>query len=348
MEEYSLKNEVVKVVTHAKTRLFLLVVIAGIVLISGCTQQKNQMPVTDESQKASQQQILVDRESKIPEDAIKVSPNTDVHPPKLHSDEYEQPVPLPYPINTAGAEDSAFITPDGKTLYFFFTPDVDVPPEKQLVDGVTGIYVSKKHNNEWSKPERIILSEDVALDGCPFVQGNEMWFCSVREGNYRSVDIYIAEFKDGKWQNWRNAGKKLNLDYEIGELYITPDGKELYFHSSREGGKGGYDIWVTRRVNGEWQEPENIEAVNTPENEGWPFITQDGKELWFTRTYNGSPAIFRSKKVNGMWQEPELIISQFASEPSLDARGNIYFVHHFFKDGKMIEADIYVAKRKIN
>jgi hypothetical protein len=26
--------------------------------------------------------------------------------------------------------------------------------------------------------------------------------------------------------------------------------------------------------------------------------------------------------------------------------GNIDFVHHYFKDGKMIEADIYVAHRK--
>ena len=90
----------------------------------------------------------------------------------------------------------------------------------------------------------------------------------------------------------------------------------------------------------------NIEAVNTPENEGWPFVTQDGNELWFTRTYLGTPAIFRSKRVNGEWQEPELIISQFAAEPSLDNEGNVYFTHHFFKDGVMLEADYYVAYRK--
>jgi hypothetical protein len=46
------------------------------------------------------------------------------------------------------------------------------------------------------------------------------------------------------------------------------------------------------------------------------------------------------------WSEPELIISQFAGEPSLDSEGNIYFTHHYFKDGKMIEADIFVARRR--
>jgi len=77
-------------------------------------------------------------------------------------------------------------------------------------------------------------------------------------------------------------------------------------------------------VNGEWQTPENVARVNTVGDKGWQYVTQDGKELWFTRTYLGSPAIYRSVKVNGSWFEPELIISQFAGEPSVDGEGNIY------------------------
>ena len=106
------------------------------------------------------------------------------------------------------------------------------------------------------------------------------------------------------------------------------------------------DIWVTGRSGAEWTVPENILTVNTEGDEGWPFLTEDGRELWFTRTYMGSPAIFRSTKTEEGWSEPELIISQFAGEPSLDSEGNIYFTHHYFRDGKMIEADIYVACRR--
>ena len=80
---------------------------------------------------------------------------------------------------------------------------------------------------------------------------------------------------------------------------------------------------------------------------GWPYVTHDGKELWFTRTYLGSPAVYRSVKVNGTWSGPELIISQFAGEPSVDGDGNIYFVHHSYTaDSRMIEADIYITQRK--
>ena len=41
-----------------------------------------------------------------------------------------------------------------------------------------------------------------------------------------------------------------------------------------------------------------------------------------------------------------MIISQFAGEPTLDNEGNVYFVHHFYKNEVMIEADIYVAYKK--
>ena len=85
--------------------------------------------------------------------------------------------------------------------------------------------------------------------------------------------------------------------------------------------------------------------MSSDENEGWPFLTEGGNELWITRWYMGSPGIFRSVKINGTWSEPELILSQFAGEASLDNEGNIYFTHHFFEYGEMIEADIYVAKK---
>ncbi len=301
-----------------------------ILLLSACVQKEHE---------------IIDRESLIPQNATKITPDSDLSPPVLHSSEWEQPVPLPYPVSTAGAEDSPFITPDGKTLYFFFTPDVNVPVEKQVIDGVTGIYVSRKINNTWTKPERVWLQDPgkLSLDGCAFVQDNRIWFCAAREG-YTGLHWFTAEFVEGKWQNWNIVD--FNPEYEVGELHISADGKQLYYHSSKEGGKGNYDIWVSYKENNEWQQPKNLEAVNSPENDGWPFLSQDGSELWFLRTYLGTPAIFRSKRTNGAWSEPELIISQFAGEPSLDNEGNIYFVHHYYDNGKMIEADIWVARRK--
>ena len=154
----------------------------------------------------------------------------------------------------------------------------------------------------------------------------------------------MAEKIEGKWTNWNYCGDRLMKVLEIGKVHILGD--DLYFHSYRNGGYGEMDIWKTTRNGGIWTDPINIEPVNSTVNEGFPFINSTGDELWFTRMYLGTPAIFRSKKIAGEWQEPELILSQFAREPTLDDDGNIYFVHHFFESDVMIEADIYVAYRK--
>jgi hypothetical protein len=248
-------------------------------------------------------------------------------------------------VNTAGAEDSPFVLPDGNTLYFVFTPDVRVAPEGQLVDGVSGIWVSRKVAGTWDMPQRVWLQapDKLALDGAVSIQGDEMWFASAREG-YTGVNMFTAEWVDGAWGRWQYVGDRLMKEIQIGEVHLHGD--DLYFHSDRPGGKGDLDLWVTTRHGDSWSDPVNLEAVNTVEPESRPFVSTDGQELWFTRTYQGTPAIFRSRRLDGDWGEPALIVSQFAGEPSLDDAGNLYFVHHYFENGVMIEADIYVAYRR--
>ena len=83
---------------------------------------------------------------------MKISPETDILPPILHSDDYEDPVPMPYPVNTAGAEDSGFILPDGNTFYVWFTPDLNAPLEEQFDDGITGIYMPRRSEENGKNP----------------------------------------------------------------------------------------------------------------------------------------------------------------------------------------------------
>ncbi|MBN1390386.1 MAG: PD40 domain-containing protein [Candidatus Thermoplasmatota archaeon] len=309
-----------------------ILIIAATVLLPGCFED------------GGEEYPDITRYDKIPADSVKVTPETDVHPPILHSDEFEEPVPMPGLVNTRGGEDSPFILPDGNTFYFFFTPDVSVPAEKQVIDDVTGIYGSRRGNGTWTEPKRVWLQDPgkLALDGAHTIVGDTMWFASAREG-YTGLHWFTADRVDGEWENWQYAGDRL-IELEVGELHFVGD--DLYFHSGREGGKGQYDIWTMKRIGDDWSTPVNIEEVNTAENEGWPYLTPDGREMWFTRTYMGTPSIWRSFNINGVWQEPVLILEMFAGEPSLDEDGNLYFVHHFFENDIMIEADIYVCYRK--
>ena len=289
----------------------------------------------------------VSRQSAVPPGAVKRTPADDVYPPILHSTDYSDPVPMPGPINTAGLEDSPFVAPDGR-FYFVFTPSASVPAEKQLFDGVTGIYSATPGSAGWEDPQRVWLQDagKVALDGCTFVRGDQMWFCSAREG-WDGINWFVASWSDGAWGDWRSAATLLPQDVQVGELHFTSDGQTLYFHSDRPTGAGGRDVWMAvRDASGAWLPSVNVAEVNTEADEGWPYLTPDGQELWFTRIYLGSPGIFRSRRLGDHWSAPELVVEQFAGEPTLDEQGNLYFVHHYYRDGTMLEADLYLAARR--
>ena len=261
----------------------------------------------------------------------KILPEQDDHPPILHSLEWNTPYPINGAVTSAGLEDSPFITPDGRTLFFFYTPYRSV-----IVSGV------------WQEPERVMLTQgnNVTLDGCPFFQDNTLWFCSIRTGNLRDIDIWTATWDDSRWTDITNAGTYLNQDLQIGEMHLSSDGATLIYHRPDENHSSGYDLWEVHWEGEKWGLPIKIDNLNSLDDDSRPALSPDGNELWFTRTYSGTPAIFRSRRVNGEWSTPELILSQFAGEPSIDSAGNIYFTHHFYRAGNMMEADIYIAEKK--
>lgn len=291
-----------------------------------------------ENSKASQ---IPNREDLIPQEIYKMSPDNDPNPPLSLSDEYEDPLPLPYPVNTRGAEDSPFIMPNGETLYVWFTPDANADITTQAVDKATGIYRFRKTTDGWSAAERLWLedADKAHLDGCGFFQDNQIWFCGVREG-IEGMRWFSSQEMENVWSSPEI------VDFipgdEVGELHISSDGTELYFHSYRPGGLGGMDIWLSRNVDGVWQEPENLTNVNSEYDEGWPALSPDESELWISRNYG----LWRSKKVDGVWQISELMISPLAGEATIDNQGNVYFTHHFYVDDQKIEVDIYIARKK--
>jgi len=294
---------------------------------------------------------LKSREETIPPGAVKMLPALDSFPPVLAGAEWDEPVPMPGPVNTAGGEDSPFITGDGSEFYFFFTPDVSVPAERQLLDGATGIWHCRREAGQWTEPERVVLNNDLSLDGAQFVSGDTMWFASARKGNYGEIDWYVAVRRSGKWGNWRNAGRQVNVELKPGELHLSPDHRTMFF--GKPGQYGGLDIYRSERTPSGWSEPVNLgPRVNSNKDDGQPFLSSDGNELWFTGwsdTLMG-PCVFRSRKDSaGAWQRAELIVGRFAGEPTLDDAGNLYFTHHFYSGGdssRMIEADIYYCRRR--
>jgi hypothetical protein len=97
------------------------------------------------------------------------------------------------------------------------------------------------------------------------------------------------------------------------EPRITPDGKTLYFMSTRAGGLGGYDIWMTnRQPNGEWSPAQNLGPnINSASHDhclmplGLPGQEDTAQFISMRpREPGGQPSndIYVTKLENGVWQ----------------------------------------------
>lgn len=276
----------------------------------------------------------------------------DAHPVIVHSADWVAPQPLPNPIDKEGNELEAFITLSGDELYFLFTPDISISEAKRALDGVSGVYYSKKVNGVWSVPERLELGGDNVLNGCVYTNGKILWFCSLREGNYNPRgDYYTADFVNGSWGNWQNAGEFLNRILDIEEIHLSTDQNTMIFSAVLPGSYGYADLWQIHREGENWSQPENLgNIINSTEEETFPYLSEDGSELWFTSSSRlGYPgyAIYRSTWQDGEWGEPQEIISNYASEVSIDRQGNLYFTHFLYDENdELLESKIYVAYKE--
>jgi outer membrane protein OmpA-like peptidoglycan-associated protein/Tol biopolymer transport system component len=126
--------------------------------------------------------------------------------------------------------------------------------------------------------------------------------CNYPEGQ-GSCDLYFSVKRNNGWSEPQNLGPVVNTDFWESSPSLSPDKRDLYFASSRAGGFGGRDIWVTHRLpSGKWSMPENLgEAVNTSGDESCPFMHADNQTLYFNsngHTGYGMTDLFFSKKIN--------------------------------------------------
>ncbi len=95
-----------------------------------------------------------------------------------------------------------------------------------------------------------------------------LYFVSDRpEGSLGRNDIWTATLSgDNVWSEPRNLGSTINTAYDEESIYITPDGKIMYFSSKGHNTIGGYDIFKSEKdASGNWTTPQNIGLpINTP------------------------------------------------------------------------------------
>lgn len=183
--------------------------------------------------------------------------------------------------------------------------------------------------------------------------GREMFYTACnRPDGFGSCDLYYSRRTGLEWSEPRNMGATLNSAGWDSQPSISADGNSLYFASSRGGGVGDMDIWVSIRnpATGQWNTPQNLgPTINTPAREMSPFIHADNKTLYFASEGHigmGGLDLFISRRdSSGNWTAPVNLgypLNTFADEFSLVVgAGGVKAFFASAREGGFGDSDLY-------
>lgn len=160
-------------------------------------------------------------------------------------------------------------------------------------------------NGKWSTPTSLPEPLNTkANEGLSFVtkKGDMMFFtrCEVESKKVTNNQIWYATKKGTAW------GEPTKVEFCLDTIkYASPcisgDAQTLYFCSNLPGGQGDNDLWYSKydKKTKKWGAPVNMgSTINTPGNEQYPFIHEDGT-LYFASTGHlgmGGLDIYKAEK----------------------------------------------------
>jgi outer membrane protein OmpA-like peptidoglycan-associated protein/tetratricopeptide (TPR) repeat protein len=205
---------------------------------------------------------------------------------------------LPQNINNLYSNTNALPLPNEKTVFYV-----------NQLKFYNAVMQSVKTDEGWQEP--VNMTPLIKSDGDHIITGTSVdgkTILLTAYDPYNSGEIYSSEFMDGKWTPIAKLNGNINTIFNETHASLSADGKTLFFTSDRKGGFGGLDIYKSELKPDGWGPPVNLgPAINTIFDEETPFLTSDGKKLFFSSQghYNmGGFDIFYSEKNFDNWLSP--------------------------------------------
>lgn len=193
------------------------------------------------------------------------------------------------------------ISPDGQTILL----------KGAYVNGqyeTRGFSVAKKTTTGWSIPEKLAIpgyekmSKGKNETAFLSMDGKVLLMAFSEKKNSEKDDLYISFLNDGEWSKPENLGSKINTEYSETTPFLAADGRTLYFASDRPGGKGSFDIYMSKRVGKDdwsnWRPAVNLgEPINSEEYDAYFTLPAKGDYVYFLSSKGslGKKDIYRYK-----------------------------------------------------
>lgn len=193
--------------------------------------------------------------------------------------------PRRFPLDDTYSYNDPFFTRDENRLYFMSNrADDGNSPSKD-----SDLWFVQKKDSGWSKP--VNLGGPVNSDKNEYyisIAGNgTIYYASnvhTTEANESDHDIYAATHENGRYQSPTRLDDAINSEYFEVDAYVHPDESYLIFCSTRPGGYGEGDLYISfRNEDDTWSEAVNMgAAINTEHHEFCPFVSRDGNYFFYT------------------------------------------------------------------
>jgi len=181
---------------------------------------------------------------------------------------------------------------EGTVVVFPWRKNLDGSGPRLDID----IWRAVKGPNGWAEPVRLGSPVNTeSFDSWPSLSRSEaLYFFSTRDGGFGRLDLYRSALHDSEYLEVENLGSVINTEFNDHDPFIAPDESYLVWCSDRPGGLGENDLYVSYRMqDGAWATPRNLgEGINTPGDDTRPYVTTDGKYLFFNSTISGSRDIY--------------------------------------------------------
>ena len=194
-------------------------------------------------------------------------------------------------------------------------------------------------NNSTFNAGKIINSKSWESQGCFSPDGRYLYFVSNRSGGYGGKDIWRSQITDNGFLEPENLGPKINTEDDEMSPFLHPDNLTFYFASSGHVGMGGYDVYISKRIDGlnEWSLPTNLGyPINTFNTENSLIVANDGRTAYYTSNQSGFgledifvfnlPENLRANKLSAI--ELDIISSKKGKEVVLN---NVFFASNSSK-----------------
>jgi tetratricopeptide (TPR) repeat protein len=161
---------------------------------------------------------------------------------------------IPGRINTEFHDANLSISPDGEYIFVY----KNIPGATKSGD----IYFSRKSKSgKWGAPKPLPKTINTSYweSGASLtLNGDTLFFLSEKPKGFGGSDIYMSIKQGRDWGPAVNLGPTINTAEDENSVFIHPNGRTLFFSSKGHNTMGGYDIFKSDLVDGQWTTPVNL------------------------------------------------------------------------------------------